>query len=173
MPLTAALIRPMLTSDLDAVMRIQATCHLPDYHEPREAFANKLAQAPDGAWVAEQHGQVSAYLWCLPIDEDHLPVLHASDWQAPRQPRWLYLHDLAVAPEARGTGAGHRLVAQAAALAHRWALEGLALVAVGDAHAYWHRQGFHAVALSHPGLQRSLSSFGTNARFMIRIKLDA
>lgn len=173
MPQTSAHIRPMSPSDLDAVMGIQAACHQPNYHEPREAFANKLAMAPDCAWVAEHHAQVCAYLWCLPIDEDHLPMLHASNWQAPQRPRWLYLHDLAVTPEARGTGAGQRLIAQAAALAQRLTLEGLALVAVGDSLAYWQRRGFHAMAAKHPSLARSLSSFGSNAQFMIRIKPDA
>jgi predicted N-acetyltransferase YhbS len=111
---------------------------------------------------------VQAYLFTLPVDEGHFPVLHDTDWIPPVRPRWLYLHDLAVSPASQGLGLSGRLMQQALHCAHTLHTDGLALVAVQGAEAYWTRQGFLAHTPHHPMMQQRLASFGRDALFMMR-----
>ena len=158
----------MTASDLGQVLALQQRCYPPQYHEPLSAFDNKLQRSPGSAWIAVSSGQTVAYLVTLPVDEAHFPALHASDWHPPERARWLYLHDLAVDPDHRGSGAGQRLIEQAFAHAQQQGIGGLALVAVQGAEPYWSRHGFRAQAVTHRGLSERLGSFGDDARFMVR-----
>lgn len=161
-------IRPMKPADLGLVLAIQQRCYPPAYHEPLAAFDNKLRQSPASAWLATCDEGAQAYLVTLPVDEAHFPALHADDWCLPPRAKWLYLHDLAVDPDHRGSGAGQRLVQHAFAHARVLGLEGLALVAVQGSQPYWARQGFQARTLTHTGLLEKLRSFGDDACFMVR-----
>lgn len=161
-------IQPMTLADLGPVLALQHRCYPAEYHEPLAAFENKLKQSPDTAWLARCGNSALAYLVCLPVDEDHFPALHADNWAPPPEAKWLYLHDLAVDPAHRGSGAGQRLVEQAFEHARRTGLGGLALVAVQGSQPYWSRQGFVARVVEHPGLHQRLRSFGDGACFMVR-----
>lgn len=158
----------MTLNDLARVLDLQRRCYPPQYHEPLGAFANKVQWSPDSGWLVVSSGQAVAYLVTLPVDEAHFPALHASDWRPPEQARWLCLHDLAVDPDHRGTGAGQRLIEQAFTHARQRGLNGLALVAVQGSQPYWARQGFRPESVTHAGLLESLRSFGDGARFMVR-----
>ncbi|HEX5356417.1 MAG TPA: GNAT family N-acetyltransferase [Aquabacterium sp.] len=158
----------MAHQDLAAVLAIQQQCYLPAFHEPLVAFESKWAASPDTCWVAEQQGQVCAYLVCLPIEGGKLPALHASAFQRSITPDWLYLHDLAIGPQARGTGLAPMLVSEALTRAKDLGLQQAGLVAVQDSSAFWSRFGF---AINESGQQASgekLASFGTGAVFMSR-----
>lgn len=157
----------MTLADLALVLAIQQRCYPPAYHEPVAAFENKLRQSPSSAWLAVSGEQTLAYLVTLPVDEAHFPALHGAGWTPPPQAKWLYLHDLAVDPSHRGSGAGQRLVEQAFGHARRCGLEGLALVAVQGSQPYWTRQGFRAQEVRHAALREQLRSFGEHACFMV------
>lgn len=158
----------MTLADLELVLTIQQRCYPTAYHEPLAAFENKLRQSPGSAWLAMSGDQALAYLVTLPVDEGHFPALHGASWAPPPQAKWLYLHDLAVDPGHRGSGAGQRLVEQALGHARRLGIEGLALVAVQGSQPYWARQGFLASQVTHAALQQALRSFGDGACFMVR-----
>lgn len=158
----------MTLPDLGLVLAIQQRCYPPAYHEPLAAFENKLRQAPGSAWLAVSGRHTLAYLVTLPVDEAHFPALHAACWAPPPQAKWLYLHDLAVDPPHRGSGAGRRLIEQALGHARAQGTEGLALVAVQGSQPYWARQGFQAQEVGHGALLEKLRSFGDEACFMVR-----
>lgn len=158
----------MVLADLSQVLSIQHRCYPHAYHEPLAAFENKLRSSAESAWLAVSGEEVQAYLVSLPVDEAHFPALHATNWVPPKQAKWLYLHDLAVAPLHRGSGAGQRLIAQALSRSRALGLEGLALVAVQGSQPYWARQGFHEEAVGHAALREALRSFGDDAVFMMR-----
>ena len=79
-------------------------------------FRRMLKGAPHFALVAEKDGAVVGFVHCLP---------HASTWDARG---YLYLEDLYVDPDARGAGAGRKLIEAVYAEADR---RGLGRV-------YWH-----------------------------------
>ena len=166
MPIRDMHVRPMHPLDLDDVLHIQAASHGPGYLEPRQAFAAKLSASPDTTWVACQGPQVLAYLFALPIDDTRIPTLHEAGWTPPRLPLRLYMHDLAVLPEAQGGGTGRSLVSCAFQYAQDHGLEGLTLVAISGAAAYWTRQGFVALPPTPLALQTQLASYGDGAVLM-------
>ena len=94
------------------------------------------------------------------------PGLNARLGALPSVPAVLHLHDIAVLPAARGTGAASRLLGEWVELAHAAGLSGLSLVAVGDAAAFWARRGFAAV--EGPRLEQTPQGYGANARYMVR-----
>lgn len=163
LPLPA--LRPLLHTDLPAVVDIQAACYGDGFLEPVAAFANKLAEAPDTCWGVARDGRLQAYLFCLPATPDHLPALNATDWQRPAQATWLYLHDMAVHPQARALGLAARLLAAARQQAEALGCEALVLVAVQGSVPYWQRHGFTEMAATGP-LAHKLRSFGEAARLM-------
>jgi len=83
----------------------------------------------------------------------------------------LYIHDLAIAPDARGLRMGVQLVARAFDAARASGLCEAELVAVEGAHGFWHRLGFregHSAAIA-----AKLASYGADARWMRRDDLAA
>lgn len=158
----------MTHHDLTAVLAIQHQCYQPAFHEPREAFESKWTASPDTCWVAERQGLVCAYLVCLPIEGRALPALHASAFQRSATPDWLYLHDLAIGPAARGTGLAPELVSKALASAQRIGLHRAGLIAVQDSCDFWRRFGFAEDASGHQVSRDKLDSFGDGAVFMSR-----
>jgi predicted N-acetyltransferase YhbS len=63
----------------------------------------------------------------------------------PDRPDTLSLHDLAVAPEARGHGVARTLFAAVHALARERGFASVSLVAVQGSDPFWARLGFRAV----------------------------
>ena len=86
----------------------------------------------------------------------------------------LHLHDLAVAPYARGQALGDRLVARAFAAARTAGLTRLSLVAVQQSSAFWRRFGF--AAPHHPlppDLAEELARYGADACYLVTSVADA
>lgn len=161
--------RLMLEGDLDAVIRLQSTCYSREFHEPKVAFASKLKAAPDSCWVIHGPDGLLAYLVCLPIEGDQLPALHAPDWRKPANPDWLYLHDLAIHPDARGMGLASLMLSRATELAQTRKLASMGLIAVQDSVPFWRRYGFEPVTCATIHIsEEKLASFGKEATFMLR-----
>jgi len=159
-------IRAMLAGDLPAVLDIQSRCYGGDLPETAGSLLAKLTAAPDSCFVAEQDGRVRAYLFSLPWRLGSLPAHDAPACLLPPAPDCFYLHDLAVHPEARGSGASAALVARF--LERAEPLGQACLVAVQDSAAWWARHGFAVV--DEPALRpASLDSYGDAARYMRRL----
>lgn len=161
--------RLMLEGDLDAVISLQTTCYGLEFNEPKASFASKLLAAPESCWVMPGPSGLLAYLVCLPIEGDRLPALHSPDWTRPADPNWLYLHDLAIHPDARGTGLASLMLQRATELAQALALASMGLVAVQGSVPFWRRHGFEPVGGSANQISEAkLASFGDGATFMLR-----
>lgn len=158
----------MAFDDLPAVLAIQAQAYAPCFHEDERTFRSKLHSFPDWAWVAQtSHRKLLAYLFAQPTRLGIAPCLGDSGIPV-ASPNALHLHDLAVAPEARGVGlAGmltkHVLERARQAGPEQPALPWVTLVAVQDSLPYWSRHGF-APAPEIPGLH----SYGPGATYMLR-----
>lgn len=161
--------RLMLEGDLDAVIKLQTTCYGLEFHEPKASFASKLLAAPESCWVVPGPSGLLAYLVCLPIDGDRLPVLHSPDWIRSDNPDWLYLHDLAIHPDARGAGLAGLMLQKATELAQAHGLRAMGLIAVQGSVPFWRRHGFEpVVGTAHQISEAKLASFGDGATFMLR-----
>lgn len=157
----------MRLADLPAVLAVQAACYPPAFVEPAATLRARLTAAPDTAWVAEQNGAPCAYLAAYRSRLGRVTPF-GGDFRPDPRADALYLHDLAVAPEAAGAGCGSRLVDLALRTARREGLQ-LALVAVGDALAFWLRQGFRdAGALADAAQCAHLASYPGAARYLVR-----
>jgi len=152
--------RAMRVADLDAAFDLQCKAHSHDYHEPRAALASRFKQGPASCFVAEQGARLAAYVFAhpwlgaAPVLHRPLPVIDAPDH--------LFLHDLAVAPDARGSGAGRVLVEAVMEAARALALPEVRLVAIAGADDFWLRQGWK------PTLGALDRSYGVGARLMVR-----
>ena len=105
------------------------------------------------------------YLISLPWIFTAPPILNAPVCEMPVIPDCLYLHDLAIAPTARKTGAGQALVNTFFSRLQELNLDRAALVAVQASANYWRRRGFHSVKTT-ASLRKKLSSYGEGVDYM-------
>ena len=102
--------RPMRADDLEAVVEI-ARLSFPDHFEDRACFQNRLALYPRGCFVlAAAEGAVRGYLIAYPWRADAAPPLNTVIEGLPAEAEVIYLHDLALHPEARGGGVTPEIV---------------------------------------------------------------
>lgn len=153
--------------DLDAVMAVQRAAYAPPYHESGEVLAAKQVLGGALCQVAEDAGSCVGYVLAHPWSLAQLPPLHRV-CAAPPAPDGVFLHDLALAPAARGTGLGQRLLAAVeAAVAGRF--ERIGLISLPAALGFWHRHGF----VAEPAADPAACGYGIGARYLTRTVLSA
>lgn len=158
--------RAMTAADLDAVAAI-AVLGFPDHFEGRDLFVNRLALNPSGCFVlADGDGEPKGYMVAYPWRADAAPALNTLIEAIPDDATVMYLHDMALHPEARGGGYPGVAVERLADDARRAGWPAVALVAVNDAAPFWARHGF--VVRETPELAAKLASYGSDARYMMR-----
>lgn len=153
----------MMEADLEAVMRIQDECYTSIIPESGGSLLAKLRASPGTCLVAMAADRPIGYAIAVPVAYPHLPELDAPRWDPPEHADTLYLHDLAVATAARGTGAGDALARRMLEVAIECGWRQLCLVAIQGSVPYWARYGFE----EPPGPQADmLTSYGADARLM-------
>ena len=148
-------------------MDIQARCYSAIVPESNASMGAKLAASPATCFVAEGCGGIEAYLLALPWHFHNPPCLDAAECRLPETPDTLYLHDLAVAPEARGSGAAAELVRAFLAAQTRLGLPRASLIAIQESASWWVRHGFRPVSVDAHLAQR-LTTYGAGACYMQR-----
>lgn len=158
--------RAMTAADLDAVAAI-AVLGFPDHFEGRELFENRLALNASGCFVlADGDGPPRGYLVAYPWRADAVPALNTLIEAIPDDAAVMYLHDLAIHPDARGGGHTGAVVEQLADAARTAGWPAVSLVAVNAAAPFWARHGFEV--RDPPGMAEKLASYGDDARYMMR-----
>lgn len=172
---TSFLIRQANLDDVPSIVALQLLCYGADFHEKAEAFANKITQPDNLCWVAEDRGgRVVAYVMSVRATSTYFPCLNMQDYRQPQQGDTLYLHDMAIAPSARGRGIKHQLLNQLLQQAQSLHLQQALLVAVQGAQPVWEKQGFQVVDAAALDLQKVLESYGDEAVLMyMRLMEDA
>lgn len=163
-------LRAMRSGDLDAVLAIQLACYGAGFVEDGALIARRLAAAPETGWVAGHEGEVRAYLAAYPSVAGKLTALHGEFEVAPNA-NALYLHDLAVHPDASGLGLGPRLVRHACEHAAQAGWRQSTLVSVQSSVGFWERQGYAAMQPTDPAQQARLATYPGTSIYMIR-RLD-
>lgn len=157
--------RAMSAADLPAINALAVRIH-PDFPEDEAVFAERLRLYPDGCRVFERDNRIEAYVVSHPWLRAEPPALNSLLGELPSDPATYYIHDLALAPEARGSGAAPDIVAWLAAHALTSGLLSMSLIAVNGSSGFWQRQGFEVTHNSL--LEAKLRSYGDDAVFMIR-----
>jgi len=155
----------MTAADLDGVVEV-ARLSFPDHPEDWACFENRLTLNPGGCFVLAGDEGVRGYLVAYPWRRGAAPALNALIEAIPDDATVVYLHDLALHPDARGCGHTRQIVEQLADQVRAAGWSELALVAVNDAVAFWNRNGFEVE--SPPGMTAKLASYGADARYMVR-----
>ncbi|KQV35145.1 MULTISPECIES: GNAT family N-acetyltransferase [unclassified Rhizobium] len=158
--------RQATPADLDAVMAIQAVAHA-DFPEEEAVLAERMRLCPQGCFVLVRGEAVDGYMLSHPWTRRRPPPLNRPLNSIPDDADCWYLHDLALLPQTRGSGAGAAIVSQLALLAHAEGFAVLALVSVGGSRPFWRKQ--HFAAVSDPVLQEKLASYGDGATYMERL----
>lgn len=161
-------LRPMALADLSAVLGIQRACYGEGFLESADVMAQRLRSPANLSCVAVgADGDVCAYLAAYRSRLGKLTPLHG-DFEAIDLPDTLYLHDMAVAPAAKGQGLAQQLVAHLWALGRTEGLAHTALVSVQGSQAFWARLGYQVGALTDPAQQLHLDSYGAGACYMVK-----
>lgn len=155
--------RPMTSADLRAVGKVADTIHV-DHPEDDAVFSERLALYPAGCWFLESADGVSAdgYVVSHPWRFAAPPKLNALLRAIPADSTTYYVHDLAILPCARGSGAAAAIVSRLADHAMDRGFQTMSLVAVNGSQPFWIRFGFAASG------DADFSSYGEDARLMVR-----
>ncbi len=160
-------IRPLEPGDVPAALAIQAQAYPAFLREDEPAFASRIATKASYCFAATREGALVAYLlahgWASlapPPVGTILPV------EAPSEV--LFIHDLAVSPQGRGSGIGRDLVRRAFELAGRDGLDRAELIAVEGAAPYWASLGFESAHCS-AALAAKVGVYGPQACLMRRL----
>ncbi|WP_040619379.1 GNAT family N-acetyltransferase [Rhodovulum sp. PH10] len=162
----ASIWRPMAADDLAAVTAVAAAVHAA-YPEDASVFAERMTLAPDGCRVLWRGSRIVGYVLSHPWT-GLPPALNTRLEKLPEAPTTWYLHDLALLPEVRGTGAAGTVVRDLCAHAASKNFATMTLVAVGGSAPFWHRQLFVTAAVGDEKLRQKLASYDEDARLMVR-----
>ncbi len=157
--------RGLTALDLPEVEAIAAKVH-PDFPEDMVVFAERQRLYPDGARLLELDGVPAGYVLSHPWHLGALPALNALLGAIPEDADTFYLHDLALLPRARGTGAAAMIVGDMLRHARASGLPSASLVAVNGSLPFWYKHGFRAIKA--PELEAKLGSYEAAARYMVK-----
>jgi GNAT superfamily N-acetyltransferase len=157
-------VRAMRTDDLPSVLRIQSCCYDEAKLESQQAFLAKLEASPVTCFMALVDGAAAGYLVAVPAELGRPPPLNSPTFLVPARANALYLHDLAVHPDARGAGVAVALIEAFFGATRRSRLPFACLTAVNDSRAFWERHGFRAAAIDADAA--SMATYGEGACYM-------
>lgn len=158
--------RAMTTSDLPAVLKVADIVHV-DYPESEAVFAERLALFPAGCWVASDGNRILGYTITHPGIQGKPPALDSLLVSLPDTPDCLYMHDVALLPEARQHGLGSKIVGLVRDVARTLHLPAIALVAVNGSVPYWQGRGFAQYTKTDTQLRAKLASYTEDAAYLV------
>lgn len=157
-------ISPLQAQHWSEVLLLQDAAYARLGPEPADVMHSKWQVSPDTCFVAHQNdsllGYVLAHPWAHPVP----PALYQPTQPHEAHGSWMFIHDMAVASQARGRGVAQSLFEHVLVQARQAQKQGLLLVAVQGSTRFWHNLGFEPVHSVTP----DLSSYGEQACLMQR-----
>jgi GNAT superfamily N-acetyltransferase len=159
-------VRPLVTSDLPALFRIEADSYTPDLRESEAAILSKMALFRAGALGCFDSAGMCGYAFALPWRAGTLVAVAQVLDALPAQPDVMYIHDMVVAPAHRHQGVASTLLAEIVRLAAALDLDRFSLVAVQGSEPFWERSGFAASGTLEyvPGVRATRMEMARSAR---------
>ncbi|MCO5129083.1 MAG: GNAT family N-acetyltransferase [Xanthobacteraceae bacterium] len=162
--------RPMAAADLPGVLAVADRVH-PAFPEDGAVFEERLRLYPAGCLAFSSGADVLGYAVSHPWRAFDPPALNARLGELSRRSDTYYIHDVALLPELRGSGAAALVVALLIARARKEGFATVSLVAVNGSAGFWAHHGFHDVAarkVVDAALARKLRGYDDAAAFMVR-----
>ena len=156
-------IRPIMETDWLAILALQAEAYHALEPESEQVLRSKLQLGPHTCLVACDGEQVLGYCLAHPWCKCDPAGLYQCYSTTAGQDT-LYIHDMVVAPKARGRGIAEQFLRQVEQHASALQAEQLSLVAVQGAERYWARHGFMPSRTS-----KNLHEYGRQAIYMRRV----
>lgn len=155
----------MTPSDLPSVAAIERESHNPLPPEGEAVFADRLAAFPSGCFAVGPEGAPEGYAIAHPWRLGTVPALGLDRLVLPASPDCLWLHDVALRPQCRGSGLIIALLVLLDGLSRAHRLPALALTAVHGTEVLWARHGFAPMPAS---AEAALAAYGATAQVMRR-----
>lgn len=155
---------PLSPSDFAVVDRIAQAIHV-DIYERTEVLFDKVSFFPQGCRKLVRGGETLGYAIAHPWFINEIPQIDEFLPKRDDPPDCLFLHDVAVLPEARGSNAAGSFLALLRPLARARGLRFLACVSVYGTDPLWSRFGF--TVISRPEIDAKLASYGPTAKYMV------
>ncbi|WP_338086783.1 GNAT family N-acetyltransferase [Magnetospirillum aberrantis] len=134
--------RPMAVADLETVVRVADVVHV-NYPEDPAVFADRLALFAPGCLMAEDDdGQALGYCLAHPGIVGDPPPLDTVLGAPPKAADCLYIHDVALLPQARGRHLGVALARLMEDVARAHGFDRIALTAVNNSDGFWGALGY-------------------------------
>jgi ribosomal protein S18 acetylase RimI-like enzyme len=158
-------ISPINENSWDDIVKIQEEAYIDIAPEDVKVLKSKWYSSPQTCAVFSDHkGKVLAYLLAHPWASQIPPALNEKS--PVTCSTTLFIHDLALAIEAKGKYIGKELVQNLIALAKAKRYEKILLVAVQNSIGFWAMFGFQNIPC-----EEICSSYGENSRLMV-LKLE-
>lgn len=164
-PPSAPVWLPLALSDIAGVAAIAAQLH-PSLPERAAVLAEKAALFPEGCRKLLADGVMCGYALAHPWRTAVLPALDAFLDGLPAAADCLFIHDVAVLPQARGQGAAASFLLHADAVAMQHNLPVHALIAAYGTVRMWRRFGFAPLEGEQHVVE--LAAYGPQAVYMSR-----
>jgi hypothetical protein len=150
--------------DLPIVDDIANTIHI-GLPERTEVFAEKIRLFPRGCLKFVYNNRIAGYGISHPWKRFCIPALDSFLVRFPDNPDCLYVHDVAILPEARGHLAAAHYVSLMKGVARELLLPTLACVSVYGTDVLWKRFGFEEICSE--AITAKLATYGETAKYMV------
>ncbi len=157
-------VRLLVVDDVSHIVQLQHRAYASNYLEDADSFLAKITASPLTAFGAWHNNQLVGYLVAvlmhdhegLDLNTSYIPAVPMAEAQR------VYIHDLAVHPDFRGTGLADTLLECLDAAVTSAPIVEYLLVSVQGSHGFWEKRGF--VVSSDP----VPNGYGPEAVLMLR-----
>lgn len=160
--------RRMTSADLAGAGKVADVVHADAFPEDAAVFAERLKLYPQGCWILEKDAAIVGYILSHPW-HDTPPALNTLLKALPEKPTTYYIHDLALLPSARGSGAGAVIARQTLEQARQAGFTQASLVSVHGSAPFWQRFGFQRI--DDAKLRSKLESYHDADAALMRVRL--
>jgi GNAT superfamily N-acetyltransferase len=160
------MIREILNSDLDDILRIQESVYSNNYLESSESLNSKTIASPDSCFLFSNNSQIASYCIAYPFPKDEIPELNIP-LMSIADSNNIFIHDLSVSPSMSGKGIATKMLQHLFRICSQKAIFSATLVAVQNTVLFWQKFGFKAIEK-----QPLKPSYGIESKFMYCAKLS-
>lgn len=151
----------------EQIEQIQDIAYRDELAEDIDILKIKADVSPETCFVCvDGEEQVLGYVLAHPWEGEQVPCINqdisdSEELVSPQEASTLYIHDLAITPEARGEGVAQALIENLIEQAQSFDIDKISLVAVQGMSGFWSKFGFKSMKST------STDSYGDDAQFMV------